>query len=147
MKLWVSKCDGKYYLSSTKDAMSGVEIPTAWGEEMVGQTVAPIEITIKANIKESLQDRAERFRKRCEEYIPKYGETMVSRFVYYWTESNGTKMRWEKQDVFDISRRLSLWARKDKERQQQWEPMETMETKPRTKSIDDLMAEYEARKH
>ena len=47
----------------------------------------------------------------------KYPQEMLQKFCNYWTEKNksGTKMRWELERVFEISRRLATWASRDKE--------------------------------
>jgi hypothetical protein len=41
---------------------------------------------------------------------------LVDEFVAYWTESspNGRKMRFEKQETFDIGRRFATWKKNDK---------------------------------
>jgi len=45
----------------------------------------------------------------------KYDSKMINDFVLYWTERDRSnkKMRFEKQVVFDISRRLSTWNNRD----------------------------------
>jgi len=47
------------------------------------------------------------------ENVSKYGTQMLKDFFDYWTEPNRskTKMRFELQQTFDISRRLARWAR------------------------------------
>lgn len=145
MKFWISRCGDKYFLSSTKDSMCGVEILPEWGEEIMGKTETPIELTITKNIKEGIEERSEKFKKRCEEFIPKYGKEMVYRFVWYWTESNGRKMRWEMQKVFDIARRMGTWHNREKERASWQKPQQVPQ--PRSKSVDDLIFKYENGKH
>lgn len=46
-----------------------------------------------------------------------YPDEMLRKFFDYWTEKNenGKKMRFEKEKVFDIKRRLATWASRDKE--------------------------------
>lgn len=46
-----------------------------------------------------------------------YPDNMLRKFFDYWTEKNenGKKMRFEKEKVFDIKRRLATWASRDKE--------------------------------
>ena len=41
---------------------------------------------------------------------------MLNNFVNYWTEKNksGTKMRFELEKVFEVSKRLATWASRDK---------------------------------
>lgn len=44
-----------------------------------------------------------------------YPDTMLRAFFYYWTEknTNGRKMRFEKEKVFDVKRRLATWASRE----------------------------------
>jgi len=57
------------------------------------------------------------FKNEVFEFSEKYNETMLNNFVAYWTEKNKskTKMRFELEKCFDISRRLATWASRDKE--------------------------------
>ncbi len=59
----------------------------------------------------SIEDRIKRFSSEANKYVDKYGKTMIEEFIKYWTEmnKNGRKMRFEKEKVFDISRRLARW--------------------------------------
>ena len=40
---------------------------------------------------------------------------MLDKFVNYWTEKNksGTKMRYELEKTFEISKRLATWSARD----------------------------------
>lgn len=60
----------------------------------------------------SLEERANDFMQDVARIgLAKYGEEMCREFYDYWTErnTNGKKMRFEMQKVFDISRRLATW--------------------------------------
>ncbi len=48
-------------------------------------------------------------------YVAKYGKDMVRAFYDYWTEKTygGRKMRFEKQQAFEISKRLATWQKHD----------------------------------
>lgn len=46
-----------------------------------------------------------------EENIQNYSDVLLTEFFEYWAESNGKKMRFEMQSVFDIGRRLGTWKR------------------------------------
>ena len=50
-----------------------------------------------------------------QEHINKYGKKLLDAFYDYWTEksSNGKKMRWEKEKVFEIDKRLITWSNND----------------------------------
>tara|TARA_Y100000593_G_scaffold75148_1_gene138573 strand:- start:1952 stop:2734 length:783 start_codon:yes stop_codon:yes gene_type:complete len=47
----------------------------------------------------------------------KYNKELLDDFCNYWTEKNigGSKMRYEKQNTFDISRRLARWLKMSKD--------------------------------
>jgi len=57
-------------------------------------------------------------RKEFEEivYSSNYTTEMCNDFINYWTECNrsGNKMKYEMQKTFDVSRRLSRWAKNEK---------------------------------
>lgn len=50
-------------------------------------------------------------------FIDQYGKNMIRSFYEYWIEPNksGSKLRIEGEKYFDIGRRLSTWAKRDKE--------------------------------
>lgn len=51
-------------------------------------------------------------------YVATYGREMIRDFYAYWSELNrsGTKMRCELQPTWELGRRLSTWARREKEK-------------------------------
>ncbi len=55
------------------------------------------------------------FKSEVFEFLNKYPESMLNKFVSYWTELNPskTKMRYELQKTFEISKRLATWASRD----------------------------------
>ena len=61
----------------------------------------------------------------------KYSNQETDNFVGFWTERNtsNTKMRFELQQTFDISRRLATWVRNNKE----WKIKNKKEVNERTK--------------
>ena len=64
------------------------------------------------NVK-SIDDRIYEFKKSLVPHLDKYGKTLLKNFSDYWTEKSprGSKMRFEKEKVFDVSRRLATWSR------------------------------------
>jgi len=71
-----------------------------------------------------IEDRNERINKReikfkseVFEFLDKYPELMLNKFCNYWTEKNKskTKMRFELEKTFEISKRLVTWASRDKD--------------------------------
>ena len=64
----------------------------------------------------NIDGRKRLFQEKTSEYIPQYGKEMIGEFVDYWTEPNptNTKMRYELEKTWDLSRRLSRWAANQK---------------------------------
>jgi hypothetical protein len=83
-------------------------------KESVGETSSPT--PPKSSLKETLPKRALEFKRRCCEFIPAYNMDMVKEFYEWWSEKNKseTKMKWELQPTFEISKRLATWARREK---------------------------------
>ena len=63
--------------------------------------------------KKTIGYRRTMFLRKISEHAEKYPKEMRINFADYWTESGGNKMRWEKEKVFDVSRRLARWAKND----------------------------------
>lgn len=59
--------------------------------------------------------RKEAFYKSLIPYVDKYGKDMIRAFYDYWTELNKseTKMRFELQKTWEVSKRLATWANKE----------------------------------
>jgi uncharacterized protein YdaU (DUF1376 family) len=59
--------------------------------------------------------REVKFKSEVFEFTEKYSDVMLNKFVSYWTEKNksGTKMRYELEKTFEITRRLATWASRD----------------------------------
>jgi hypothetical protein len=66
---------------------------------------------------ENRNKKEEEFKGEVFEFAEKYPESMLDKFCNYWTEMNPskTKMRFELQKTFEISKRLATWANRDKE--------------------------------
>ena len=64
-----------------------------------------------------LKEKRNKFYNDCKPYLEKYPKEMLRKFYNYWTEMNksGTKLRFELQQTFEISKRLATWAGKDKD--------------------------------
>jgi hypothetical protein len=63
-----------------------------------------------------ISEKKLKFYDDCKPYIEKYPKEMLRRFYNYWVELNksGTRMRYELERTFEISRRLTTWANNDK---------------------------------
>tara|TARA_R100001163_G_scaffold59465_1_gene48239 strand:- start:4596 stop:5351 length:756 start_codon:yes stop_codon:yes gene_type:complete len=74
----------------------------------------------KDKVKDKVKNKEQReleFMKNCKSVYKDKGmdDAELNNFVNYWTESSGLKMRFEKEKVFDISRRISRWMSNKKD--------------------------------
>lgn len=76
--------------------------------------LAPPKQTI-AEMQAARQKREKAFYDSLIPYLPQYGQELLRAFYNYWSEPNksGTKMRFEMQPTFELSRRLATWARRN----------------------------------
>lgn len=73
----------------------------------------------KDNTSNNTKDKVERikeFKLEVLKFTPEYSVDMLKDFFEYWSESGDKqkKLRFEKQTVFDISRRLKTWSNNQK---------------------------------
>lgn len=71
----------------------------------------------KAEIKEATDKRTKEFYNSLIPYVSTYGKDMVREFFDYWSEPNksGSKLRFEQEKTWDLSRRLARWSNHNKE--------------------------------
>jgi hypothetical protein len=67
-------------------------------------------------IDQRINERKQQFYEECKPFLDKYPKEMLRRFYNYWIELNKskTKMRFELERTFEISRRLVTWSNNDK---------------------------------
>jgi hypothetical protein len=82
-------------------------------KESVGETSSPTHP--KSSLKETLPGRERKFIDDLAPYVQTYGKEVVRKFFNYWSEKNksGTKMKWELERTFEISKRLATWVQRD----------------------------------
>ena len=70
----------------------------------------------QVNKKRNLAEVINKFNLEVNTFLNIYTEEMLEEFTDYWTETNKskTKLRYELQKTFDISRRLKTWNKNDK---------------------------------
>ena len=68
-------------------------------------------LTPSAANKKTIGYREVQFKNKISDYAEDYPKDMRVAFADYWTESSGNKMRFEKEKVFDIGRRLGRWSK------------------------------------
>ena len=68
------------------------------------------------NTKNDINDRKKAFADSMASFKETYPSQMLRDFYEYWTEhsENGKKMRFEKETVFELARRLRTWQSRDK---------------------------------
>ena len=64
-----------------------------------------------AEHKKTIGYREVQFKNKISDFAEDYPKDMRIQFADYWTESSGNKMRFEKEKVFDIGRRLGRWSK------------------------------------
>lgn len=71
----------------------------------------------KSNLKETLPNRKNQFYDHVAEFKETYPKEMLRKFYDYWSELNpsGTKMKFELQKTWELSKRLATWSIREKE--------------------------------
>tara|TARA_R100001443_G_scaffold117366_1_gene141734 strand:+ start:706 stop:1512 length:807 start_codon:yes stop_codon:yes gene_type:complete len=72
----------------------------------------PSILKVSAAHKKTIGYREVQFKKNVSAF-QEYEKDMRIDFTDYWTEASNNKMRWEREKVFDIGRRLARWAKND----------------------------------
>lgn len=65
---------------------------------------------------DKIDKRQTKFKQELSLYVSKYGASMITEFYEYWSELNksGTKMRFEQQKTWELSKRLKRWSDNNK---------------------------------
>lgn len=68
------------------------------------------------DFKEKIIKKEIEFKESIKPFIPIYGKDICNKFYLYWSEPNKskTKLRYEMEKTWDVSRRLANWANRDK---------------------------------
>ena len=63
-----------------------------------------------------LNERRDAFKRELSLFINQYGSVMINEFYDYWSEvnANGSKMRFEKEKTWELTKRLKRWADNNK---------------------------------
>ena len=76
-----------------------------------------VNVNVSVNdIKEKINKKEIEFKESIEPFIPIYGKDICNKFYLYWSEPNKskTKLRYEMEKTWDVSRRLANWVNIDK---------------------------------
>lgn len=100
----------------------------------------------RAKFEQVIKDKKQKFYEDCKPYLGKYPKDMLRAFYNYWTEMNksGTRLRFELQPTFEISRRLVTWASRDKEIVKTEHPLTYKEMVNATANDPDIWKRYKA---
>lgn len=103
---------------------------------------SPVVMTDKDVAEEKLKQRRDAFIKELRPYVNIYGREMINSFYSYWSETNrsNTKMRFELQPTFEISRRLTTWANNNIKRN--GTDFKEQQRQQRLRDSADLFAKY-----
>jgi hypothetical protein len=75
-----------------------------------------VNVTVNDNVTVNVKKRKEAFAHTLTPFKEKYGSIMLKAFYDYWTEPNKskTKLRFEGQAFWDLSKRLNTWNSREK---------------------------------
>jgi len=146
-----------YILKSVKTGSKGAEVKAekqalkeATLEGVVEGVVKPslepnIEIVIEnkeviSSKPKTIEQRKADFLILVNETLPAENKERLKSFIDYWSEysPNAKKMRWEKQDAFDISRRMGTWKKNEKPNEY---PIQSSTPKSLYKTQAEIIAE------
>lgn len=87
----------------------------------------------KSNLKETLPAREKAFYEKLVPFASIYPKPILREFFDYWSEKNKseTKMKWELQPTFEISKRLATWTKRESSFKNQNQKIENEPTKIR----------------
>jgi len=74
--------------------------------------------SVNENVKKDIKNREDKFIQELKLFLSKYSKEMLNEFFFYWGETNktNTKMKFEQQSTWNLSKRLTRWANNN----QQW---------------------------
>jgi hypothetical protein len=59
--------------------------------------------------------KREMFIETMKPFVDEYDREMLNKFYRYWTKEEGTRLKYELQDTWNLAQRLSNWKRNDEE--------------------------------
>lgn len=94
----------------------GILKPNKLPTTVSGNPQSKVEYNKVEKTKEDLDIRKLKFSETLKPFLEKYGKDLLNDFYLYWTEPNKskTKFRQELEKTWDLERRLSTWAKNDK---------------------------------
>lgn len=107
--------DGKNQVSDTGSTQSKVKVKRKKNKEN-STTVEKKKPKDKDAAKAATLSRKEEFYRSLIPFLNQYPKEMIRDFYDYWSEMNKTqtKMRFEQQPTWEVSKRLATWAKREK---------------------------------
>jgi len=62
-----------------------------------------------------VDQKREMFIETMKPFVNEYDREMLNKFYRYWTKEEGTRLKYELQDTWNLAQRLSNWKRNDEE--------------------------------
>lgn len=62
-----------------------------------------------------VDQKREMFIETMKPFVNEYDREMLNKFYRYWTKEEGTRLKYELQDTWNLAHRLSNWKRNDEE--------------------------------
>jgi hypothetical protein len=62
-----------------------------------------------------VDQKREMFIETMKPFVDEYDREMLNKFYRYWTKEEGTRLKYELQDTWNLAQRLSNWKRNDEE--------------------------------
>ena len=63
----------------------------------------------------TVEQKKEMFIETMKPFVDEYERDMLNKFYRYWTKEEGTRLKYELQDTWNLAQRLSNWKRNDEE--------------------------------
>lgn len=110
----VTICNYERYEQNTKQRQQAKPIPI---NKQNSKENSEIIIATVPNVADKLKKDKKEFYDSLIPYVQTYGKATVREFYDYWTETNKsmTKMRFQMEKTWDTSKRISRWARNNKQ--------------------------------
>jgi len=101
-------------LNKSNEKSTVVDSRTRNSTDSVNVSVS-VNDSVKKKKKGSIEEREKEFFSSLESFVKTYGKKMIREFYDYWSEPNisKTKMRYEKENTWELSRRLVKWSNND----------------------------------
>jgi len=109
--------NGKFAVNNTEaSGVSVTEMPQSKVKESTEEKSKVKESKNGADKSATIEQRSKIFYEKLKPHLDEVGSETLRKFYNYWSEysEGGRKMRFEKEKVFDIKKRLTTWKNREK---------------------------------